>query len=73
MDGFISTIAPVISSSMTKEDLKKKDTAYYKSRAKKKDKEQSFEEQFSAVYIPGLDGDPPPITYERPKGQKAVY
>jgi hypothetical protein len=71
MDGFTSMVAPVMMTTLyqgEKDERKKVDA---KTKAKKLKKEETFEEQFGAVYV--HEGASQPITYAPPKKKTFIY
>ncbi|MCR5546120.1 MAG: hypothetical protein K6F30_06550 [Lachnospiraceae bacterium] len=72
MDGFTSMVAPVMMTAMNRNDQdEKKKIAKTSTKPKKESKEESFEEQFGAVYVHSENQQP--ITYAPPKKRTFTY
>ena len=71
MDGFTSMVAPVMMTTLNRNDENEKKKIDQKSKEKKVKKEETFEEQFAAVYVHSEDTQP--ITYAPPKKRTFTY
>ena len=71
MDGFTSMVAPVMMTTLNRNDENEKKKIDQKSKEKKVKKEETFEEQFAAVYVHSEDTHP--ITYAPPKKRTFTY
>ncbi|MCR4673966.1 MAG: hypothetical protein K5675_03065 [Lachnospiraceae bacterium] len=72
MDGFTSMVAPVMMTAMNRNDQDEKKKINKTTTKPKKDvKEETFEEQFAAVYVHTEEDQP--ITYGPPKKRTFTY
>lgn len=72
MDGFTTNVvAPVVMASMSRNDKDEKKRIDQKEKEKKIKKEDTFEEQFGAIYVHSEDHTP--ITYGPPKKRTFTY
>ena len=65
MDGFTSMVAPVMMATLHQNDKEERKKVEARTKAKKLKKEETFEEQFGAVYV--HEDAKEPITYAPPR------
>ncbi len=70
MDGFTNLVAPVMMTTRSNQEKDERKRIDQKRQGKKIKKEETFAEEFAAVYI--HSNEDLPVTYSRPR-QKAVY